>query len=156
MSNNQYDVEGGTSTCKQQLLELRASTSNHSSANLSRHDDVYSWRRKADIIQLEGRLSVLEEEGEMLKGALFESMDQRRKLMTEINEQFDNIQHCLFQREVNRGELYGHGVQIITLLKDRRAGLLQVLCQESNPSIVNKGLRAKALDKYSTQSTDEI
>ncbi|KAI3455285.1 hypothetical protein Pfo_011948 [Paulownia fortunei] len=149
MSRDQYVLEAGTSRCKQQLSELRTLTSNHMAAEKSSVDllrqDVNHWRRKAEIKQLEGRLRVLEEEAEMLKGDLLESVEERTKLMTEIHEHFDSLQHYLLQRELDRGELYGHGVQIISLKKDRRAGLLQVLCQESNPSIVNKGLRAKAL-----------
>ncbi|KAL7139907.1 hypothetical protein ABFS83_09G084800 [Erythranthe nasuta] len=78
-----------------------------------------------DLKRLERRLRVLEEESEMFKEALSESVEERSKLMCEIYEYFNSIQ----KRDV----------------KKRRAGLLQVLFQDSNPSIVSKGLRTKAV-----------
>ncbi|KAK4427972.1 hypothetical protein Salat_1566200 [Sesamum alatum] len=148
MSNDRYALEAGTSRCKKQLLEFRASTSNHmvaeKSSGIVLQEDAHQWRRKAEIKQLEGRLRVLEEEVEMLKGALVESVEERAKLMNEVDEHFQTIQHCLLQRQTERGEVCDHGVRILSTFKDTRAGLLQILCQESsNPSLVNR--RANAL-----------
>ncbi|XP_020547974.1 uncharacterized protein LOC110011683 [Sesamum indicum] len=147
MSNDRYVLEAGTSRCKKQLLEFRASTSNHmvaeKSSEILLQEDVHRWRRKAEIEQLEARLRVLEEEAEMLKGALLESVEERAKLMNEVNEHFQTIRHCLRQKEIEKGELCGHGVRIVSTFKDTGAGLLQILCQESNPSLVNR--RASAL-----------
>ncbi|KAL7099658.1 hypothetical protein ACP275_09G098900 [Erythranthe tilingii] len=78
-----------------------------------------------ELKRLERRLRDLEEEFEMLKEALSESVEERAKLMSEIYEHFNSIQ----KRDV----------------KKRRAGLLQVLFQDSNPSIVSKSLRTKAV-----------
>ncbi|KAG8379779.1 hypothetical protein BUALT_Bualt07G0125800 [Buddleja alternifolia] len=143
MSYDPYVVEAGTSRGKQPVLESRASSSNHMAAEKSYRnlilEDGHSCSRKAEMKRLEGRLRVLEEEAEMLKGAFLESVEGRRKLMSEIYEHFETIQ----KRELERAELHTHG-------KNRRAGLLQVLWQESNPSLVNRGLRANALGYHAT------
>ncbi|KAL3633080.1 hypothetical protein CASFOL_026064 [Castilleja foliolosa] len=123
MSDNQYEPEAG------------AGASTKLSAYPFQKLANQSRRKKAEIIQLQGRLRVLEEEAEMLKEALFESMKERTELKTEINQHFSTLQHYL---------------------KSKRAGLLQVLWQESNPAIVNKGLRANALAYDSTSSENEI
>ncbi|KAL9156616.1 hypothetical protein ABFS82_09G089400 [Erythranthe guttata] len=79
-----------------------------------------------ELKRLERRLTDLEEESEMFKEALSESVEERSKLMSEIYEYFNSTQ----KRDV----------------KKRRAGLLQVLFQDTNPSIVSsKGLRTKAV-----------
>ncbi|KAH6758709.1 hypothetical protein C2S51_018944 [Perilla frutescens var. frutescens] len=121
-------------------MQLRTtSTSNHAVAGKS--SDLNHWRRKPEIKQLEERLKILEQEAEMFKGALLESVEESRKLITDAQLHFNTIQHCLLQREA---------IQIVSHQKERRAGLPQILCQESNPSIVKKGLRTKASLKVST------
>ncbi|KAL8473432.1 hypothetical protein ACS0TY_029631 [Phlomoides rotata] len=86
----------------------------------------------------------------MLKGALLESVEQSNQLITEIYHHFNYIKCSLLQREVDRGELHNQKVHNTALCKDRRTGLLQVLCQESNPSIVNKGMRTRTLGEISS------
>ncbi|PIN14352.1 hypothetical protein CDL12_12929 [Handroanthus impetiginosus] len=153
MSEDRYVNEAGTLRCKKQLKERGDSTSNHvvgekPSKNLCEEDA--SWRRKTEIKWLEGRLRVLEEEVQMLKGALLKGVEERTKMMNEIHEDFKTIQHCLLQREIERGKSYARELPIVSLSKDKKAGLLHVLCQESNPSLVNRGLRANALGYDST------
>ncbi|XP_057772792.1 uncharacterized protein LOC130992256 [Salvia miltiorrhiza] len=124
MSSDQYANEASTSRSKKQLVQLR-------SASASNPADC---RGKAEIKQLEGRLKVLEEEAQILKVALLESMEESRTLITDIHLHFHTIQSRLLQQQAERGESYSHSIQIV---KERRPGLLQILYQESNPSIVN-------------------
>ncbi|GER44106.1 50S ribosomal protein L17 [Striga asiatica] len=118
MPHKRYLLEAGPSTCKKHLLVP-----------------------KAEIEKIEQRLRALEEEGEVLKGAFLESMEERAKLTTEINDSFNS----LAKRGSNCGALSDRSVQIISLVKEKRAGLLQILWEEPNPSIVKRGLRAKAI-----------
>ncbi|CAA0827356.1 Unknown protein [Striga hermonthica] len=138
MPQKRYLLEAGPSTCRKHLLEPKASTSNHTSAN---EEDANEPSRKAEIENIEERLRALEEEGEVLKGAFLESLEERAKLVTELNDRFNS----LTQRGSNSEALPGRSVQIISLVKEKRAGLLQVLWEEPNPSIVKRGLRAKAI-----------
>ncbi|KAL6497087.1 hypothetical protein OROGR_029016 [Orobanche gracilis] len=115
MSGYHSDLHASTSRCNKHLIESRASSSNHDIADDRSYERIFSEdvsgsSRTAAIGQFSERLSVLEEEAKMLKAALFESVEERAELISEINEHFNTLQ-------LNRGELYGNGVQIITLLK---------------------------------------
>ncbi|CAA2987092.1 Hypothetical predicted protein [Olea europaea subsp. europaea] len=111
---HRYVVEAGTSKNKEKSLDLRASTSNHTVTNISSESSFEERKLVAsakEIKRLDERLRILEEEDEMLKKALMESLEERTRLKTE----------------------------------DRREGLLQVLIQESNPSLVTRDLRPRAV-----------
>ncbi|XP_047959130.1 uncharacterized protein LOC125204499 [Salvia hispanica] len=137
MPNDQYSNEASTSRCKKQLVQP---TSTSSSDN---------WRGEAEIKRLEGRLKILEEEAEILKGALLESAEESRTLIGDIHLQLYTVQRHLLQRGAERGESRSHGIPRVKE-RERRAGLLQILYQEANPSIVNKVSRTKVLLQDST------
>ncbi|KAG6426059.1 hypothetical protein SASPL_110273 [Salvia splendens] len=91
--------EASTSRCKKQSVQP---TSTSSSSNR---------RGEAVIKRLEGRLKILEEEAEILKGALLESAEESRTLIGDIHLQLYTIQCHLLQRGAERGELRSHVTQ---------------------------------------------
>lgn len=116
MSNDGHFLEASTSRCKKQSRTSKEAEK--LSVDLFQ-EDVKSRKRKAEIKQLEGRLRVLEEEAEMLKGALLESVEENKKLITEIRHHFKTINRRLLQREVEREELYSQIVWSTELRKVR-------------------------------------
>ncbi|KAL2554901.1 uncharacterized protein Fot_08520 [Forsythia ovata] len=134
-----YLLEAGTSRNKKNPLELMASTSNHMVTEISSQNSF------EEIKHIDERLRILEEEAEMLKKTLMESLEERTRLMTQIYKYFETLQLCLVQGEQEMGVTSKDGVMMIKPLKDRRVGLLQVLCHESNPSLVTRDLRPKAV-----------
>ncbi|KAL6584847.1 hypothetical protein OROMI_004136 [Orobanche minor] len=93
-----YDLQASTSRCKKLLIESRPSSSNHDMADDRSYgsmfsEDVNGSSRAAAVGQLGERLRVLEEEGEMLKAALFQSVEERTELISDINEHFNSLQH---------------------------------------------------------------
>ncbi|KZV54827.1 hypothetical protein F511_40062 [Dorcoceras hygrometricum] len=117
--------------------------------------DRFPRSKMAEMKRFEGRLRVLEEEAEVLRGVFLEGLEGRAKLMAEIYEKLESIQHCFNLKQQQREDRCSNGDQVISPLKSvigdvdcvqgGRAGLLHVLCQEPNPSLVNRGLKAKAL-----------
>ncbi|KAL1551357.1 hypothetical protein AAHA92_19211 [Salvia divinorum] len=137
MPIDQYANGASTSRCKKQLVQLMSTSSSN------------SRRGEGEIKRLEGRLKILEEEAEVLKGALLESAEESRTLIGDIHLQLCTIQRHLSQRGTERGEPRSHGIQRVKE-RERRAGLLQILYQEANPFVVNKGSRTKVLLQDST------
>lgn len=136
------------SRCKKQLVQLRrASTSNHTVAEKS--SDFNHWRRKAEIKQLEGRLRILEEEAEMKKGALLESVEECKKIITDIHLHFNTIQNCMLQRELGRGGSYSNAIQIVSHHKvcshESIPFYLFILCEAHKQLRQGKGIKNEIL-----------
>ncbi|KAL7191485.1 hypothetical protein ACSBR2_023544 [Camellia fascicularis] len=102
----------------------------------------------SEVDRLNDRLRTLEEETEIMKQAFIESMDERKKLMNEICQQFRVIRIVLRPRKQVTGDESTHGVLVVNPHQNRGGGkgtglgLSQVLHQQSNPSIVIRDLRA--------------
>ncbi|XP_022852009.1 uncharacterized protein LOC111373677 [Olea europaea var. sylvestris] len=145
---HRYVVEAGTSKNKEKSLDLRASTSNHTVTDISSESSFEERKLVAsakEIKRLDERLRILEEEDEMLKKALMESLEERTRLKTEVYQYIETLQLCHVKGAQEMGEVSMDGINIIKPLKDRREGLLQVLIQESNPSLVTRDLRPRAV-----------
>lgn len=112
MPNDQYFNEASTSGCNKHLLQLRR-TSTSSRAVAENSSNFNHWKREPEIEQLGERLKILEEEAEMLKEALLESVEESRTMITDINLHFKTIQSCLLQRGPDRVESNSHGNQIV-------------------------------------------
>ncbi|XAR67797.1 hypothetical protein NMG60_11002707 [Bertholletia excelsa] len=96
------------------------------------------------VEQLHDRLRTLEQETEIMKQAFFKAMEERKKLMNEIYQQFQVIHHCISSVKQVRGHESMDGVLIDISHKNGVAGtgLSQVLHQQSNPLLVIRDLRA--------------
>lgn len=78
--------------------------------------NLFQRSKMAEIKRLEGRLRVLEDEAEVLREVFLESLEGRAKLMAEINEKFENIQHCLMLKQQQREDRCSNGDQIFSPL----------------------------------------
>ncbi|XP_015161661.1 uncharacterized protein [Solanum tuberosum] len=86
-------------------------------ANYSNKELVHAEQVKL----LDKRLRVLEDEAEILKVVFLEGVEERRKLVNEVQNEFQAA--------------FGYP-------KRQRHGLLQILREESNPAVVIRKLRA--------------
>ncbi|KAG5618722.1 hypothetical protein H5410_018546 [Solanum commersonii] len=95
-----------------------------SSRNFYAEETNYSNKELVHAEQvklLDKRLRVLEDEAEILKVVFLEGVEERRKLVNEIQNEFQAA--------------FGYP-------KRQRHGLLQILREESNPAVVIRKLRA--------------
>nr|XP_009792844.1 PREDICTED: uncharacterized protein LOC104239821 isoform X3 [Nicotiana sylvestris]XP_016449277.1 PREDICTED: uncharacterized protein LOC107774296 isoform X1 [Nicotiana tabacum] len=114
---------------KGKSLALAESSSTNSSA-----EEGY---RNKEIVQaeqvklLDKRLRILEDETELLKVAFYEGVEERRKLVHAIQNEFQAVNHfrCLEEHT------FGY-------TKRQRHGLPQILGEDSNPAVVFRELRA--------------
>ncbi|CAN4086459.1 unnamed protein product [Withania somnifera] len=96
-----------------------------SSRNFSGEEANYKNKEVVQAEQvklLDMRLRILEDEAQVLKVAFLEGVEERRKLVNEIQNEF---QAAFGYRESHE-----------------RHGLPQILCEESNPAVVVRELRA--------------
>lgn len=87
------------------------------------------------IKPIEQRLRILEEEDEVLKESIFRSMEERKILMDEILQQFQDIYNHLNGRIIIQ-EREPNSSSIQALKEEKKPGLMQVLWQDSNPSLI--------------------
>uniref|UniRef100_A0A803M856 Uncharacterized protein n=1 Tax=Chenopodium quinoa TaxID=63459 RepID=A0A803M856_CHEQI len=80
---------------------------------------------------LNNRLDVLEQEAENMKKMLLVSMNERRKTITEILQLFQTLCRHLYHSEAKH-PLSFHKQET----RHQNIGLLQVLCEDSNPFLV--------------------
>ncbi|KAK9281914.1 hypothetical protein L1049_004822 [Liquidambar formosana] len=139
---------------KQKLSDLRVSSSNQVTENsrvncLKGNVGINFQEGKillgaGEVKQISERLRILEEEGEMLKQAFFGSIEERKKLMNEIYQQFQIIHRRLRNKSTEESH---DGASNVYLFEDgsMETGLSQVLHEDSNPSLVIRDLRSNML-----------
>ncbi|MCD9643774.1 hypothetical protein HAX54_031473 [Datura stramonium] len=96
-----------------------------------------NFSAEVKLIELDKRLRILEDEAEILKVAFLEGVQERRMLVNEIQNDFQAAFPYLNKRQ--------------------RHGLPQILCEESNPAVVIRELRAsEAVFHDATRSVCEF
>ncbi|XP_021813324.1 uncharacterized protein LOC110756230 isoform X1 [Prunus avium] len=100
----------------------------------------------SEVEELNERLRILEEETETMKQELFESAQERKKLMNDIYQQFQMLEidpRYLVAREFKSTDENTS----VNSSQDERMGtsLLDILHQDPHPSLVTRNLRANAL-----------
>ncbi|KAJ4718476.1 Calcium-binding EF-hand family protein isoform 1 [Melia azedarach] len=112
---------------------------------------VYDYSGKGkEILQANGveelneRLKILEEETEAMKQAFIETMEERKKLVNEIYQDFLKIHHRRhFGNQVTEVKVLDRSLIVNPSNEaEMGSGLLQVLCEDSNPCIVTRDHRA--------------
>lgn len=131
---------------KNLLTESRASSSNElveiSPTNSSRDQacgdssegkQLKQVSEAGKIKQLSKRLKTLEEETEPMKQEFFQHMEERKKLVAEIYQQFQSIHHCLqFENQELEEGSPDDGSSIVEYLKKAGLGLAgQKSCTDS-------------------------
>ncbi|XP_059642893.1 uncharacterized protein LOC132284781 [Cornus florida] len=145
--------KASTSSDKEESSDSGASSSNHVAGKASarhfggkRHEGRKVLVSAAEVKLIDERLRNLEEEAEVMKKSFFESMEERKKLMNEIDQQFQAIHRSLHSKIQFTVERSSDGILIINPHKIKnggtRTGLSQILHEESNPSLVIRDLRA--------------
>lgn len=132
---------------KNLLTESRASSSNElveiSPTNSSRDQacgdssegkQLKQVSEAGKIKQLSKRLKTLEEETEPMKQEFFQHMEERKKLVAEIYQQFQTIHHCLqFENQEREEGSPDDGSSIVKFLKKAGLGLAgQKSCTDSH------------------------
>lgn len=137
-----------------QSLELRVLNRNHgreissdasssSSTGERNHESMMHVNSKL-VKLLDERLRILEDEGEILKGEFMRSMQERAQLIDEVRNHFEDMHYHFHLKRQECGFISSYGAVTIEPLKKERTGLLQVLCQESNPSVLPRTLSVQA------------
>ncbi|OWM81852.1 uncharacterized protein LOC116199167 [Punica granatum] len=108
--------------------------------------------RVREIDELEERLSVLEEETRTAKQAFFEAVHDRKRLIDEVYQHFQNVDSSLHIRDRLTGEASTYAPLAATSFEeaevnkeDRGVGLSLVLCECSTPFVVRKEGRMASL-----------
>ncbi|XP_023525995.1 uncharacterized protein LOC111789606 [Cucurbita pepo subsp. pepo] len=121
---------------------LRAFDQNGVSRNSSK--DGPSWRvEPCEVEKISRRLSLLEEDTRAMKKALFESLEERRNLVYEINQQFQSIsKHHQLCNEVAEDH-----DETLQLPEEWRSGvgLSQIFHHQPNISLVFKHFKPNLL-----------
>lgn len=139
----------GSRSVAAQSLELRVLNRNHACEISS--DTTCSGKRNHErkmrvnsklVKQLDERLGILEDEGEILKGEFMRSMQERAELIDEVRNHFEDMHYYFRLKSQECGDISSQGALTIEPLKKERSGLLQLLCQESNPSLLTRTLSA--------------
>ncbi|XP_043722505.1 uncharacterized protein LOC122669729 [Telopea speciosissima] len=97
-----------------------------------------SQLRHSKVKQLQRRLQILEEDTEATKNEFFACVDECNQLLNEVTQKFYTVHQYL--RSPMIGEECVEGALILGTDKGKtmRTGLLQVLYQEPNPSLVTR------------------
>ncbi|KAF5726950.1 hypothetical protein HS088_TW22G00635 [Tripterygium wilfordii] len=86
-----------------------------------------------EVEKLSKRLTILEEENKHMNQVLLNTLEERRILLNEIYQQFQEMHHCFhYTNRSCDGSLVAVPCEDRTLWR----GLSQVLCQESSPYVV--------------------
>ncbi|GAV85793.1 hypothetical protein CFOL_v3_29227 [Cephalotus follicularis] len=92
------------------LADARVSTSNQaakdSAQNCSKGKDVL---QASEAEQLSERLEILEQETQTMEQAFFKTMDERRRLVSELHQQFRVIHHCLHLQNQHTANISSSG-----------------------------------------------
>ncbi|XP_030489910.2 uncharacterized protein LOC115706407 isoform X2 [Cannabis sativa] len=111
-----------------------------SSSSSSKGNKAVLWGSEVD--ELKERLKILEEETEIIKGAFFWSLKERKHMMKEIYQQFQLLHHLLQTQNLVLEE--NSGVNPFENVEFRKS-LLEILSPHPNPSLLTRELKAEVL-----------
>ncbi|GKV45453.1 hypothetical protein SLEP1_g52529 [Rubroshorea leprosula] len=119
-----YDSGASSSKEKVKKYLVKHSRSSKGCSSNSRNGKVYLPEN--EVNRLVERLKVLEEETEIIKEAFFETMEERRRLMSEVYQQFQTLRLCLHHKNA---------------VGRKKAGLSQVLMENYSPRVLTRVCR---------------
>ncbi|KAJ7951932.1 Calcium-binding EF-hand family protein isoform 1 [Quillaja saponaria] len=139
---NKTSVEDGMSRQREmhRIYELQESC--QSSMDFSSLSKGKGELQCVKIECINKRLKIMEEEMKTTKQAFFSTVKERTELVNEIYQKFQAIQHHLCLSNEATGEPFSYDACIVNPRKDERSGLPEVLCKDSNPSIIIREHRA--------------